>query len=255
MTIHDFGQALLADLYNSPYTGGLDNDTPIVFLAHSMGGLVIKKVLILAKQDSSYHKMAARSHSMIFLATPHRGSDSTSLLRNILQLSGAYGSKAHLENLVPNSEAIYAIHDQFRHIHQDVQLWSFFETVKTPIGLIVEKDSAILGLPGERIQLLNADHRQVCKFDDPSDSNYRTLRNAFGAVISSIESTWFSTRREEHQTDMKKLSDFLGYVERPDADLSMLSDHQIVRVSPNESPSFVMDNDIDKLLSIINILK
>lgn len=227
MTVHDFGQALLAELYNSPFTGGPDNDTPIVFVAHSMGGIVVKKVLILAKQDPSYHKMAARIHSMFFLATPHRGSDSASLLRNILQLSGAHGPKAYVENLVPNSEAIYTINDQFRHVYHDVQLWSFFETVKTSLGLIVEKGSAILGLPGERVQLLNADHRHVCKFDDPSDSNYCTLRNAFGAAISSIENTWFSMRRDEHQTDMKKLSDFLGYVEPPDADLSMLSDHQI----------------------------
>ena len=59
--------------------------------------------------------------------------------------------------------------------------------MKTSLGLIVEKGSAILGLPGERVQQLNADHRHACKFDDPSDSNYRALLNAFGAAISSIE--------------------------------------------------------------------
>ena len=43
------------------------------------------------------------------------------------------------------------------------------------------------GLPHEQIQLLNADHRHVCKFADPSDSNYSTLRNAFVSTIESIE--------------------------------------------------------------------
>lgn len=42
-----------------------------------------------------------------------------------------------------------AINDQFKRVHQSVQLWSFFETVKTNFGytqdLVVKKDSAILG--------------------------------------------------------------------------------------------------------------
>jgi WD40 repeat protein len=225
VTVHDFGQALLAEIYNSPLTGGAENDTPIVFVAHSMGGIVVKKALILAKQDPSYHKIAIRIHSIFFLATPHRGADSASLLRNFQQMSGVIGSKAYVDNIIPNSEAISTINDQFRHIHANVQLWSFFETIKTPsLGLIVEKDSAILNLPGERIQLLNADHRHVCKFNDPSDSNYCTLRNAFASAISMIENTWFSMRKEEHMSHMKRLSEFLGYTERPDADLAILCD-------------------------------
>jgi len=81
---------------------------------------------------------------MFFLATPHRGSDSAQLLGAVLQASGVYGGKSYVENLVPNSEAIHTINDQFRHVNQDIQLWSFFETMATTIGLIVEKDSAIL---------------------------------------------------------------------------------------------------------------
>ncbi|KAJ4302693.1 hypothetical protein N0V90_001583 [Kalmusia sp. IMI 367209] len=227
VTVHDFGQALLAEIYTSPSAGGDDNDTPIIFVAHSMGGIVVKKVLILAKQDPNYQKLAARIHSMFFLATPHRGSDSAPLLRDLLQISGTHGAKAYVDNLVPNSEAIHTINDQFRHVYHDVQLWSFFETVGTSLGLIVEKDSAILGLPGERVQLLNADHRHVCKFDDPSDSNYLTLRNAFNSAITSIENTWSSMRREEHQSDMKRLSEYLGYLERPEAELSTLSDNKV----------------------------
>lgn len=186
---------------------------------------MVKKVLILAKQDPSYHNIAHRIHSMFFLATPHRGSQSAQLLNNVLQLSG--GVKSYVENLIPNSEAIQTINDQFRHVHQDIQLWSFFETVKTSLGLIVEKDSAILGLPGERIQLLNADHRNVCKFEDPMDSNYLSLRNAFGSAITSIETTRLSFRRDKQQDDMRKLSKYLGSLERPESDLATLLDNQV----------------------------
>jgi hypothetical protein len=156
-------------------------------LRTAWGEIVVKKVLILAKQDPDYHNMAARIHSMFFLATPHRGAPSAQRLGSILKLSG--GAKSYVDNLIPNSEAIHTINDQFRHVFQSVKVWSFFETVKTSLGLIVEKDSPILGLPGERIQLLNADHRHVCKFEDPSDPNYISIRNAFDSAITSIEKT------------------------------------------------------------------
>jgi hypothetical protein len=52
--------------------------------------------------------------------------------------------------------------------------------------MIVDKDSAILDYKDERIVLLNADHRGVCKFDSQSDPNYRTLRNALLSTMDSI---------------------------------------------------------------------
>lgn len=50
----------------------------------------------------------------------------------------------------------------------------------------MDKVSATLGYPHERIALLNADHRGMCKFDQPSDPNYKTLRNAFSTTIDAI---------------------------------------------------------------------
>lgn len=165
ITIHDFGQALLGDMQNSPCLTGAGRNTPIVMIGHSMGGVVIKKMLLLAKQDPNHKALASRIHSMFFLATPHRGADSAQLLSNLLKVAVSHGSKPYVDNLMPKSDAIQVINDGFRNAYQGIQLWSFFETVKTSLGLIVEKDSAVLELPGERVQLSNADHRHVCKFD------------------------------------------------------------------------------------------
>ena len=43
------------------------------------------------------------------------------------------------------------------------------------------------GLPGEKIQPLNADHRHVCKFESRLDSNYADIRNALSKIIDEIE--------------------------------------------------------------------
>lgn len=88
--------------------------------------------------------------------------------------------------LVRNSGSIATINDGFRQYMDDLHLWSFYETLPTKIGIIVDKDSATLDYKYERIVLLNADHRGVCKFDSQSDPNYRTLRNALSSTLDTI---------------------------------------------------------------------
>lgn len=164
---------------------------------------------------------------MYFLATPHRGADSAQLLSNMLKISFSHHSKSYVDGLMPQSEAIQVINDGFRHAYQRIQLWSFFETVKTSLGLIVEKDSAVLDLPGERVQLLNADHRHVCKFESPSDSNYCTLRNALASTVISIEEKWFREKKQGRIDEMRSLVSYFGLGDSPEIDLANVLDLQI----------------------------
>ncbi|KAI3528266.1 hypothetical protein CABS03_05843 [Colletotrichum abscissum] len=188
LTVHDFGQALLADLHNSPCLRK-NGDTPIVFISHSMGGLVAKKAYLIATRDPNYETIGKRIHTMLFLGTPHRGADSASVARLVRQSAG-YGSKAFLDDLIPGSGTLDQINDEFRHICHNINLWSFFESLPTSFGptssLIVEKESAVLGLPREHVQYLEADHRQMCKFDSPSNPNYLTLQRAFKTIVEEI---------------------------------------------------------------------
>ena len=71
------------------------------------------------------------------------------MLGNILRVTMS-NPKAYVADLIPNSGTIQVINDEFRHVSHGVQIWSFFETVKTYVGIgqemIVEKDSAVIGL-------------------------------------------------------------------------------------------------------------
>jgi WD40 repeat protein/pimeloyl-ACP methyl ester carboxylesterase len=186
LNLHHFGKSLLGELITAPHLGNAN--TPIVLIGHSMGGLVIKKMYLLSRKDDSVSSFARRLHSIYFLATPHRGSDSAKLLKNILHMAST--NRAYIDDLDRNSGAIQSLNDEFRNFSGQVKLWSFYETQKLNVGmtsrLIVDPDSAILGYK-EEIQIpMNADHRSICKFDSPTDPNYIIIRNALASTVDDI---------------------------------------------------------------------
>ena len=54
--------------------------------------------------------------------------------------------------------------------------------------MVLEKESSILGYPGEISKSLNADHHDVCKYSNQEDSNYVTVRNALKTLARSLQS-------------------------------------------------------------------
>ena len=83
----------------------------------------------------------------------------------------------------------------------------------------MEKDSAVLGYPGEISRALNADHHNVCKFDSPKDPNYVAVKNAISSLVNNLALTSTSpsiqspNRKEAHE-----LRILLGVTEPPDVD-------------------------------------
>jgi hypothetical protein len=143
--VHDFGQSLIQEVKTS---FDEDSDTAIVFIAHSLGGLVVKKACIVAKEDPIFKDIGSRIHSIYFLATPHRGSDLASTLNNILRATLA-GTRNFVTNLERGSEAIQVLNDQFRLHYKGIHLHSFVEAATMNWGLghglVVDRESATLG--------------------------------------------------------------------------------------------------------------
>ncbi|KAK4135705.1 hypothetical protein BT67DRAFT_258354 [Trichocladium antarcticum] len=138
------------------------------------------------------------------------------------------GSKAFVKELIPGSGTLQAINDEFRHVCNDVGLWSFFEGVPTAAGptnvMVVEKESAVMGLPGEHTQYLQADHRRLCKFESPEDPNYNILLRCFNTTIEEIEKLYIADRSENHRAQMKQIAQAFDVAERPDADFIRMLD-------------------------------
>lgn len=127
--------------------------------------------------------------AIIFLSTPHRGSNLAEVLNRVLTAS-FQSAKNFISDLNKNSSTLEEINEQFRHIAPRLSIWSFYEMLPTPVGprrmMVLEKDSAILGYPNEISRPLYADHHGVCKFSSPEDVNYVSVRNALGSLAEEI---------------------------------------------------------------------
>ena len=85
--------------------------------------------------------------------------------------------------------------------------------------MVLEKDSSVLGYPGETSKALDADHHGVCKYDSPKDPNYIIVRNVLQSLISKVISA-NSSRRLPVKSRMNShdLKSTLAITEMPDVD-------------------------------------
>lgn len=105
----------------------------MIFVAHSLGGIVVKKALIIANERSSlYGLILERVHGIAFMGTPHRGSDLaywTTYLANILRVAqfGTATNSRLLADLQKNSRTLADISKQFVERGRDLNILTFFE--------------------------------------------------------------------------------------------------------------------------------
>lgn len=157
-----------------------------------MGGLVVKKACILGQNDAQYRDLIDLTRAIVFLSTPHRGTNLAEILNRILSVSVFnHSAKQYVSELNRNSSALHEINEQFKNIAPRLQLASLYETQPTPIGprrvMVLEKDSSILGYPMEISKALDADHHNVCKYTSPQDPNYVSVRNILRSLLGRFQ--------------------------------------------------------------------
>lgn len=206
-SITDFAKELLFEMQFGTDSSGGDLNIgakPIIFVVHSMGGLVVKKAYLLGLHDVNYQKVIQAVSAIIFLSTPHRGTNLAETLNRVLAAS-FQSTKSYIRDLNKSSPAIEELNEQFRHLAPKLSIWSFYETLATAIGprkiMVLEKDSSVLGYPAEISRPLQADHHDVCKFASPADSNYITVRNAISSLVTRLRVRKPETPVKEHERE------------------------------------------------------
>ncbi|TVY88975.1 Protein SERAC1 [Lachnellula willkommii] len=178
---------------------------PLIFIGHSLGGLVIKQALIIAERESRYYKQIYQSTSgVIFFGTPHQGSSMADIGTTVARIASTIAHKPEpelLQSLKKGNHILETLTEKFREHHKarPYDIVSFYETrvMRGFKTLIVEIPSALLTPPGETPTYeeqipVDATHRDMCRFSSNEDKTYKTavrcIKNIFrGSVMMNID--------------------------------------------------------------------
>ncbi|GAW10773.1 hypothetical protein ANO14919_001080 [Xylariales sp. No.14919] len=200
--IEEFARQLLDKLWemrNSLET----RKRPLIFVAHSLGGIVVKKALILASEDKRlYGDILSSTIGITFMATPHNGSELAnwvSFFTNVIKIIPGVNvlRRELIKDLESQSPILNEISKSFLPRCDDLAIMSFIETESEPplTVLIVPRESATLGLPNERIFLVNTHHRNICRYPSAQDQTYTLVAASIKSILSGEGRTSLSSTR------------------------------------------------------------
>ncbi|KFA82002.1 hypothetical protein S40288_08003 [Stachybotrys chartarum IBT 40288] len=180
---------------------------PILFLGHSMGGLLIKQALINAHNNPKYTQIKDATTGIAFFATPHHGGDEmlVSLGGVATKIALALGFKQGddvIKALKSGTTFSDVMQEHWRHqlLHYDlISFWGAFDNIVPP-------ESSRLGMPGdhENVVKLNADHSKVCKFGSGNDD-----QDNFKLVRTNIKDLYQKALKFNHARSLKEPDDFI----------------------------------------------
>lgn len=143
----------------------------IVFVAHSLGGLVVKSVLkeaLHSSDKSSAAKIRNCTRGIVFLATPHSGSGLASKGR-LLAFIGLQPTST-IEDLVAHKPELRELNKVFRdRLASNIALRIYREAIKTNGVWVVRPESADPGLKDVDCIPVDRDHFTICKPETQHD--------------------------------------------------------------------------------------
>lgn len=194
---------LLSDLVllRKPETGKLK---PLLFIAHSLGGIVVKDALSLSGYEKAFSdKILPATIGVMFLGTPHHGSKAASLVKTVFEVSKVFFKKPNLQvlrALETNSEILERISRSFGQILSNgrIKVHSFREELPTKGVMIVGPASSTIGYLHETRGSLHANHRTMAKYSSTKDINFQR--------VVSVLQDWVKESSEK-QHSQKNLQD------------------------------------------------
>lgn len=172
---------------------------PLIFVAHSLGGLVCKEAILLSRNHPESHLRGIFEFikGIAFMGTPHRGSwmaDWAKIPASALGIVG-FTNKRLLEILETDSQLLESIQVRFlstirelREAGRRLEITCFFEELPLPvIGKVVSKESA--ALQGYSTFSIHANHRDMVRFASTKDSGFGRLLGELIRWQSQIKET------------------------------------------------------------------
>ncbi|KAG6357943.1 hypothetical protein INS49_013826 [Diaporthe citri] len=173
---------------------------PIIWVAHSLGGILVKRALehsdsVRVADHEDYRSIYVSTYGIIFLGTPHDGSELASWGSALQGMAGHVPRKFFdsepvlIETLRKDNETLDNININFLNIYQRFKIQMVHENQKTDLkgtkSLIVDAKSAAPRLPGVTSYGVEADHSNMCKFAGFDAPGYRTISTAIAEWVQA----------------------------------------------------------------------
>jgi hypothetical protein len=192
-------------------------ERPIVFIAYSLGGVLVKQMLRSSRDAGNprrgdFPKLALSTRLVLFLATPHTGSSMARLAESVpavasMVISGllstvewlplGWVARALARWLVQRGPFTKALERGdpyledltawYRHNAQEigVETRAYYENAREKsIAIVVDKDSANPGVSGVEAIPLDANHSSICK-PETRNEHYQRLFSPIQHAIRS----------------------------------------------------------------------
>ncbi|KAF2827167.1 hypothetical protein CC86DRAFT_445243 [Ophiobolus disseminans] len=185
-------------------TPGQTSKRPIIFVAHSLGGIVVKSVTTGALEEHRSIKLSA--YGVMFIGTPHQG-----------------GSGVAFGRLMVNVASVFVAADDglLRHLERDSEWLQQQLGQYGPISgdFIVPRASAVVpGAANSEPIAIHADHINMVKFGSKSDSGYQTVLGHLQLIVAragdSIRRQWDREDRLIAVDSNEPIASFTHFVSR-----------------------------------------
>ena len=246
---------------------------PIVFIGHSMGGLVAARALPLAEQHrKDYPQLYESIVGCVTFGTPFDGAPVAEIAQKWAQLNETLGTSINsklLDLLNPGNESLRDLKNEFVHytnkLAQRVELHCFYEQKQTSWEQIISK-LASTDFPAETLAKLNLKefrdfvsresatitgfpetglaraHRDLVRFENKKDSAYQLVRSVLKRIVYSAPQNAKSRFKCTRQTsiDPATYSAVVDALDGADVEKKFKSLSQRFKLSSGTSQSWVI---------------
>ena len=179
---------------------------PVVFVAHSLGGLLTKILLRMsqASDDEDFKNISSLTKLIVFLSTPHTGSSLANALEALPKTSKSIALLANETGFLEDLKQHFI---SFVNERNDVLVKTYYEKYKTKkAALVVTRESANPGTGSEPIAV-DKDHINICKPNDKEDVVYLGVKRHISNLIRTVLDETPAANTEFLDMDYSKKSD------------------------------------------------
>ena len=229
----------------------------IVFVAHSLGGLVVKQIL-RTMQDSAYsdersEKFLSRMKGVAFLGTPHRGSYLADIANKV---SLFFRPSDVTRDLRWGNPQLRDLNNWYRIYSRDKGIRNLLLVESVPLrvlglpvpkilGTIVSQESADCGLQEIPISV-DENHTQICKPDTKNSEVYVHVKD-FVDSVSSLPLQFENTNEKLEKIEklLQEQSNHLEYDSAAITEIRKLFEKDIATLGTNPE---IIDKEVESRL-------